>query len=114
MTVATGKPRKPSSVVLRRLSEPSLEFYTYFVELHGGALVPLENGRDYRLDFPPGTRKLPNEEAGLSLRESYLLEYPDGTLVQWHRHLTLNGEQLSRVMLFPFEEPEAELSASCG
>ena len=106
MTMTTGNIRKPSSVVLHALSEASLEFYTYFVELHGGALVPLEDGQDYRLDFPAGTRKRRNEESGLPLRESYVLDYLDGTRVLWYRRLILNGKRLSRVMLFPFGEEQ--------
>ena len=100
--------------MLHTLDEPKLEFYTYFVELHCGALVPLKSGRDYRLDFPPGTRKLPNEESGLPQRESYVLYYPDGTCVIWYRHLILDGKPCSRVMLFSFGEEEEEPSASCG
>jgi hypothetical protein len=105
MTTTTCGGRKPASVIFRSVNEDELVFYTYFVQRHGGALVPLEpGGNDYRMNFPRGTRKLPNEEENLSLRKSYVLLYPDGTRVLWYRRYVLEGKECQRVMFFPFDE----------
>jgi hypothetical protein len=62
-----------------------------FVERHGGAFVAIaEPDGCFRLDFPPGTHIMPNEESGAPLQESYHIVYPDGTRMTWYRVLKLD------------------------
>lgn len=122
MTTSTYSVRKPAPVVLRDLTEDELLFYVYFTALHGGALNRVRpDGRDFRLIFPTGTRKLPNEESGLPLTKSCVLLYPDGTRVLWFARYVLDGKERRSVLLFPVrKEGEAmppllpQAAASCG
>lgn len=106
MEKVASKSKEPCSLVVPRVSENKLAFYRRFVERHGGAFVPLERNGEYRLDFPPGTRRLHNKEFALSLRESYLLLYPDGIRLIWYRRLLIDGQESERVLLFPINEED--------
>lgn len=89
------------------VSEEERAFYRRFVRQHGGAFEAVEQPTDgYRLDFPPGTRIVPNQEAGLSLRDSYHLVYPDGVYVTWYRAMKLDGQVLRDVLLVPVAQDE--------
>lgn len=82
-------------------------FYRRFVARHGGAFTAIEQAEaSYRLDCPPGTRIVPNEEEGLPLEESYRLVYPDGTHVTWYREMKLDGRPLPDVLLVPVENDQ--------
>ncbi len=89
------------------VSEEEVRFYRRFVQRHGGAFEAMTRPEgSYRLDFPPGTRIVPNEEAGLPLRESYHLVYPDGVHVTWYRVMKLDGRVLRDVLLVPVAQDE--------
>lgn len=121
MTTSNYYVRKPAPVVLRKVTEDELMFYVYFTALHGGALSRVKpDGRDFRLIFPTGTRKLPNEESGLPLTQSCVLLYPDGTRVLWFARYVLDGKVRRSVLLFPIRKEGEALPpllpelASCG
>ena len=99
------------------VSEEEKQFYRRFVQQHGGAFEAVEQhggafeaveqpADSYRLTFPEGTRIAPNEEPGLSLRESYHLVYPDGMRVTWYRTMKLDQRVLRDVLLVPVVEDQ--------
>jgi len=73
------------------VSEEEKVFYQRFVARHGGAFGEVEQpAGGYRLDFPPGTRIVLNEEERLPLEESYHLLYPDGVRITWYRAIKVD------------------------
>lgn len=108
MEMATARASKqPYAWLFLDMSEEEIQFHRRFVERHGGAFTAVEHPtRGYRLDFPPGTRMVPNEDEELTLRESYQLVYPDGTRVIWYRSMKLDGRELRDVLLMPVEDEQ--------
>ena len=89
------------------VSEEEKVFYQRFVARHGGAFVEVEQpAGGYRLDFPLGTRIVPNEEEQLPLDESYHLLYPDGVRITWYRAIKMDRRVLRDVLLVPVPDDD--------
>lgn len=108
MEMSTAQVNKqPYAWLFLGMSEEEIQFHRRFVERHGGSFTAVEQpARGYRLDFPPDTRMVPHEEAGLPLRESYQLVYPDGARVLWYRAMKLDGRELRDVLPLPVEDEQ--------
>jgi hypothetical protein len=95
-----------SSLLLSDVQDDELEFFRRFVRRHGGAIVPEGQQGWYRLEFPPGTQRLPNDEDDPQMDETYRLQYPDGAGLIWYRLLMLDGRPRARTLLAPVEDDD--------
>lgn len=101
--------QEPCPLFLSGLKADAQAFYQRFVARHGGAFIATEQEGRYRLDFPPGTRKVPNDVSDPLMRSTYRLLYPDGASFIWFRTLIIDGEPHSDTLLTPIEDVERPL-----
>jgi hypothetical protein len=101
-----------TALLLSDVPDNELEFFRRFASRHGGAVVPVGHHGWYRLDLPPGTQQLPNDEDDLLMRETYRLLYPDGTSLIWYRQFVLDGVLHASTLLAPQEDDDGPVLAS--
>ncbi|HEY1348864.1 MAG TPA: hypothetical protein VGF67_04485 [Ktedonobacteraceae bacterium] len=100
--LASVQPASPS-LILSDVQDDELKFFQRFVRQHGGAIVPMGRSSWYRLEFPPGTQRLPNDERDPQMNQTCRLQYPDGAGLIWYRLLMVDGVLRARVLLVPGE-----------
>ncbi|HEU5376400.1 MAG TPA: hypothetical protein VFV38_13225 [Ktedonobacteraceae bacterium] len=90
-----------SSVTLHFLTPTSIDCYRQYIEEHGGSIVRLAptEEENYRIDFPPGTLRKPNQVIDPPSEESFDVIFPDSARLTWYTNIKLDDEGLYNIIL---------------